>query len=119
VVVDQDFNKTEVILKILIINNNNSKMIIIVLNKDNEVVMQIEVVIAVIIEVVIVVLIEIINNNSQYKIQILILRHRQIQIGVIGVLLTLLDNNKINGMWVIGMVKHLFIQEQLKMMNNQ
>jgi hypothetical protein len=93
-------------------------MIIITHNKDNEVVMHIEVVIVVITEVVIVELIEIINNNK-YKMQMLLmLHHRQIQIDVIEVLLILLDNNKNNGMLEIGMVKHLFILEQLKMMNN-
>jgi hypothetical protein len=118
VVVDQDFNKTEVILTMLIINNNNNnKMIIISHNKDEEVVVDIEVVIVVIIELVIVELIEIINTNK-YQIQMLMLHHRQIQIDVIKVLLLLRDNNKINGMLVIGMVKHLFIQEQQKMMNN-
>jgi hypothetical protein len=93
-------------------------MIIISHNKDNEVVVDIEVVIVVIIEVIIVELIEIIINK--YKIQMLILHHRQIQIDVIEVLLLLPynNNNKINGMLVIGMVKQLFIQEQLKTMNN-
>jgi hypothetical protein len=114
VVVDQDFNKMEVILKI-----NNKKLIIISLNKDNEVAVEIGVVIVVIIEVVFVEMKEIDNNNNiKYKIQMLILHHRQIQIDVIEVLLMFLDNNKINGMLVIGMVKRLFIQEQLKMMNN-
>ena len=96
-------------------------MIIITHNKDNEVVMQIEVVIVVITEVAIVELIEIINNNNnnKYKIQMMLtLHHRQIQIGAIEVLLILLDHNKINGMLVIGMAKHLLFLEQLKMMNN-
>jgi hypothetical protein len=114
VVDDQDFNRTEVILKVLIINN---KMIVILHNQDNEVVGHIEVVIVVIIEVVFVELIEIIKR----KIQILILHHRQIQIDVVEGLLLLPNNNnsKINGMLVIGTVKHLFIQEQLTKMNNQ
>jgi hypothetical protein len=111
-----DFIKTEVILKILTINN---QMKIIIPNQDNEVVMDIEVVIVEIIEVVFVELIDIINNNNRHKIQMLIIYHRQIQIDVIEILLLLLDNsNKINGMLVIGMVKHLFIQEQRKMRNN-
>jgi hypothetical protein len=114
-----DFIKTEVILKILTINN---QMKIIIPNQDNEVVMDIEVVIVEIIEVVFVELIDIINNNTtnnnRHKIQMLIIYHRQIQIDVIEILLLLLDNsNKINGMLVIGMVKHLFIQEQRKMRN--
>jgi hypothetical protein len=110
-----DFIKTEVILKILTINN---QMKIIIPNQDNEVVMDIEVVIVEIIEVVFVELIDIINNNNRHKIQMLIIYHRQIQIDVIEILLLLLDNsNKINGMLVIGMVKHLFIQEQRKMRN--
>jgi hypothetical protein len=82
-----DFNKTEVILTMLIINttNNNKKMIIMFSNKDNEVAAVIAVVIVAIIEVVIVELIEIINNK--YKIQMWILHHCQIQIDVIEVLL--------------------------------
>jgi hypothetical protein len=112
VVDDQDFNRTEVILKVLIINN---KMIVILHNQDNEAVVHIEVVIVGIIEVVFVELIEI----TKRKIQMLILHHRQIQIDVVEGLLLLPDNNnKNNGMLVIGTVKHLFIQEQLTKMNN-
>jgi hypothetical protein len=106
VVVEQDFNKTEVILTVIIIN----KMIIISLNEEVG-----EVGIVVIIEVDFVELIEIIHNK--HMIQLLIFHHRQIQlnvlrmvhiqIGLVEVVVRLLDNNnKNNGMLVIGMVRH-------------
>jgi hypothetical protein len=77
--------------------------------QDNEVVVDTEVVIIVeIIEMVFVALIDVINNSgsTKHKIPMLIIYHRQIPIDVIEILWLLPDSNKINGMWVIGMVKH-------------